>query len=618
MPGTQREDRGAWARRHNHALVALAREVWHDGCTLDGALGLICETAAATLEVERVNVWRVHPRQQVLRCVHAYERDSRRHNPPGYDVAFDAGVDYVRALDEVRVFQAVDVARDAVLSASWAALGEYLQRHGVQSLLDAPVRTAGELLGVVCHEQVGRARLWRPEDEAFAASIGDFAAMAIEIDRRRAAERRLLHLQRHDPQTELPNRDHLLEVAHTALRPAQGRADGIAAIHLKVEETPHDARDDGVILGAVAERLRDALGDSASLARVRSDGFALLPHRQLREAEALDLAERCIELAREGAADAGTGHVVISAGIAFSRDLATPTADALLGNAELASQRARSGGRDRCAVFDVAHHRGLLARIDLEQALREALDGDGFEVHYQPEVDLVDGQCRAAEALLRWRGGDGRLRPAQEFMEVAEGSGLVVALGRRVLERACAAAGRWPAREGAAPLLRVNVSARQFEQARLHEDVANALAASGLAPSRLCLELTETALLRDPAAAAAGLARLRALGVGIALDDFGTGYSSLSYLKHLPIDAIKLDRGFVAGLPEDRHDLAIVRAVAGLARDIGLDVVAEGVETQAQAAALRECGIRRAQGYLFAPALADAALLDYLAPHAAA
>jgi EAL domain-containing protein (putative c-di-GMP-specific phosphodiesterase class I)/GGDEF domain-containing protein len=616
MQGTQREDRGAWARRHNHALVSLARQVWHEDCTLDAALALVCEIAADTLQVERVNVWRLHERHGLLRCIHAYERDGHRHNPPGFDTAFDAGSDYVRALDGVRVFQARDVARDAVLSASWAALGDYLQRHDIRSLLDAPVRSAGALLGVVCHEQVGQVRLWSPEDQAFAASIGDFAALAIEIDRRRAAERRLRHLQSHDPQTDLPNRDHLLEVAHAALRPQPGRGDGIAAIHLRVEETPRDARADGEVLGAVAGRLRDALGDSASLARVRSDGFALLPHRPLRETEALDLAERCIELAREGAADAGTGYVVVSAGIAFSRDIAAPTADALLRNAELASRRAQRGGRDRCAVFDIEHHRGLLARIDLERALREALDGDRMEVHYQPEVDLADGRCRAAEALLRWRADDGAPRPAQEFMEVAEGSGLVVELGRRVLQRACVAAAGWPAREGAAPTLRVNVSARQFEQASLHEDVAHALAASGLPPSRLCLELTETALLRDPAAASAALSRLRALGVGVALDDFGTGYSSLAYLKHLPIDALKLDRGFVAGLPDDRHDLAIVRAVAGLARDIGLQVVAEGVETAAQAAALRECGIHRAQGYLFAPALAGDALLDYLAAQA--
>jgi EAL domain-containing protein (putative c-di-GMP-specific phosphodiesterase class I)/GGDEF domain-containing protein len=611
LPGMQQRqrERGAWARRHNQALVALAREVWQDGCTLDSAIGLICETAAETLEVERVNVWRLHRQHHLLRCVHAYERDTGTHNPPGYDAAFDADSDYVRQLDAVRVFHAADVAHDAAVSASWAALGEYLLANDVRSLLDAPVRSGGELMGVVCHEQVGHARLWTPEDEAFAASIGDYVAVAYEISRRREAEQRLRHLERHDPQTELPNRDHLLEVAHMALRPLHGDIAGVAAIHVRVEETPHDARDDGVILAAVADRLRDAFGESASLARVRSDGFALVPHRHLHETEALDLAERCIELVQEGAADAGIGYVSSSAGIAFSRDLAAPTADTLLRNAELASQRARRGGSNRCEVFDAELHRGLLARIRTEQALRDAFAAQQLQVHYQPEVDLDSGQCCAAEALLRWYDDDGRAQPAQDFMAVAEGSGLILALGRWVLEQACRAARSWPSRDGVAPILRVNVSARQFEHAGLQADVAHALAVSDLPPSQLCLEITETALLRDVSVAAQGLARLRTLGIGVALDDFGVGYSSLSYLKHLPIDAIKLDRSFIAGLPDDRHDLAIVRAVSGLAREIGLGVVAEGVENERQVAALRDCGIHRAQGFLFAPALANEELL---------
>lgn len=609
MHGPVRGGREGWAHRHNHALVALAREVWNEDRPLDAALGAICETAADTLDVERVNVWRLQPARGRLHCVHAYERDTGHHNPPGYDGDFDADSEYARQLDAVRVFQAADVARDAVVSASWAALGSYLQRHDIHSLLDAPIRSAGELLGVVCHEQVGRARPWTVEDEAFAASIGDYVALAIEISRRREAERRLRHLQQHDPQTDLPNRDHLLEVVHTALRPAKDRPDGIAAIHLKVEEDLRAARVDGAVLGAVADRLRDAFGKTASLARVRSDGFALLPHGPLDETAALALAGRCIEVAREGAADAGTGAVVVSAGIAFSRDLSASDADELLRNAELASLRAHRGGGGRCAVFDLGHHHALLARIRTEDALRKALEQARLEVHYQPEVDLVDGRWCAAEALLRWRDDAGRLQSAQEFIDVAETCGLIVTVGRWVLEQACRCAAGWPQRNGEAPTLRVNVSARQFELPSLQADVAHALAGSGLPPTRLCLELTETALLGDVQAAAAGLARLRALGVCVALDDFGVGYSSLSYLKHLPVDAIKLDRRFIAGLPADRHDLAIVRAVAGLAQDIGLGLVAEGVETQAQAQAVRDCGIRRAQGFLFAPALPAAELL---------
>jgi len=609
MPNMQadRNAAGAWARRHNHALVALARQVWHRDCSLASAYATICEIAADTLEVERVNIWRCDG-PDALHCVHAYERSRRRHNAPGFEEVIRPLGEYAALLGEVRVIDADDVASHSTLSASGTSLGDYLRRHDVRSLLDAPMRSEGELIGVVCHEQAGSAREWSVEDEAFAGSIGDYAAMAYETHRRREAEGRLRYLELHDPHTDLPNRDHLLEVAHSALRPLHGDTTGVAAIHLQVDTLLHDDPAADAVLVAAAERLREAFCEVATLARVRSDAFALLPHRHLHETEALNLAERCIELIHEAAREAGAADTQAAAGIAFSRDLVAPSADALLRNAELASQRARQGNPDRCEVFDAEHHRGLMNRLRTERALRDAMAQGRLEVHYQPEVDLRDGRWRAAEALLRWRDERGELRSAAEFIEVAEDSGQIVTLGRWVLAEACRAAAAWPARDGVAPLLRVNVSARQFEQPGLIADVTQALMASGLPAERLCLELTETALLRDELAAAHTLSRLGGLGVAIALDDFGSGYSSLLYLKHLPIDALKLDQAFVAGLPTDRYDLAIVQAIANLARQVGIEVVAEGVETAAQADALRECGIARAQGHLFSAALTAGAL----------
>lgn len=613
MTGTstagQRTERPDWARRHTQALVALARRVWRDDCTLETAFAAICETAADTLEVDRVNIWRLEPDHGLLRCVHAYERGSGEHNPPGYDEAFDADSEYARRLDEVRVIDADDVVRDATVSASMAALGDYLVRHRIRSLLDAPIRSEGELLGVVCHEQVGAPRAWTKDDEAFAASIGDYVAMSYEITRRREAEQRLRYLARHDPDTDLPNRDHLLEVAHGALRPMHGDDHGVVAIHLHVDASAQVQSD--AALAAIGKALHAAFSGTATVARVRDDAFALLPHRHLREDEALDVAERALAVVQACGGDSAALQATASAGLSFSRDLAAPSANALLRNAELASRRAHSlGALNRCEIYDAAHHRDLLARLRVERALREAHEQGRLQVWYQPEVDLRDGGWRAAEALLRWQDDDGRMRPAGEFIDVAEASGLIVPIGRWVLRQACRAACAWPERDGIAPALRVNVSARQFEQPGLVSEVAQALAESGLPATRLCLELTETVLLADAAAAAQTLNRLRALGIGIALDDFGTGYSSLGYLKGLPIDVVKLDRRFVAGLPDDAYDFAIVRAVVDLARHLGIDIVAEGVETEAQAAALRDCGVQRAQGFLYAAALPQEELLE--------
>lgn len=607
-------ERGARARRYNHALVALGRRVWHEDCTFETAIAEICEVAAETLGVERVNVWRIDPHTHRLRCMHAYERSGARHDPPGFDETLRLDSEYAQQLDDVRVIDIADIDLDHATSGPEEDLNAYLKRHDIHSLLDAPVRAEGALLGVVCHEHVGSPRMWTPEEQAFAGSIGDYAAVAYEIARRREIEHRLRFLERHDPHTNLPNRDHLVEVAHTALRPIHNGDNGLVVVHLQIEATDADLGGNAEayhrLLVAAADALRDMLADVAVLARVRESALAIIPHRHLKEIEAMELAERCIDTVQAIAATHGDLAVAVTAGIAFSRDLAAPSADTLLRNAESASLRARSHGAGRCKVFNADRHRTLLEQMRIEQALRDGIDESRMHVHFMPEVDLRDGRWRSAEALLRWRNDDGRLVPAADFIEVAEASGLIVRLGRWVLLEACSQAARWPSdAQGRAPLLRVNVSARQFEEPGLIADVLHALTESGLEPDRLCLELTETLLLREPAKVARTLARLRSLGVRVALDDFGTGYCSLGYLKHLPIDTIKIDRGFTAGLPHDRADLAIVKALVGLAENLGFDVVGEGVETQAQADCLRECGVVAVQGYLYSKAIDGEALM---------
>ena len=608
-PGSQLDtpqERGAWARRHNHALVSLARRVWQDDCTLERAFALICETASGTLEVERVNIWRWDAGSGSLHCLHHFQRSGGDRRSARPDTVLSVGRDYSAALDEVRVINQ-NAAHDAD-----DGLGEYLHRHGIGSLLDAPVRSAGELLGVICHEHVGSPRVWSPEDQAFAASIGDYVAMAFEIDRRRRLEGRVRYLELHDPHTDLPNRDHLLGVVHAALRPMHGADNGLVAIHLNFDASPHEGDAGHELLVEAAARLRRELDGEATLARVRGNAFAVLPHRHLHETQALILAERCVDLVQACLDEQGIA-VIVTAGIAFSRDLAAPSADNLLRNAETASHEAHRNRHrhNRCEIFDAEHHRGLVERLRLERTVREAWEAGRLCVQFQPEVELSSGRWVAAEALLRWRDDQGRCRVAQDFIDVIENSGLILPIGRWMLHEACRLARQWPTRDGGiGPKLRVNLSTRQFEQASLVDDVTAALAGSGLQPGRLCLELTESILLPDFAVAAQTLTRLRELGVSIALDDFGTGYSSLAYLKRLPIDVIKIDRSFVGGLPDDPYDLAIVQAVATLAQRIGIDVVAEGVETRAQARALQDCGVQRAQGYLFSAAVDDEVLVQ--------
>ena len=601
--------------RYTRALVELTRAVWHPDCTLQDAFGVICAIAARAMQVERVNIWRFVPWPLRLECVHAYVLSRDEHAPEQALEALPMDGEYVDFLQVVRALDAVDVEIDPSTATSRGALREYLRRHGICSLLDAPVRLEGELVGVICHEQVGAVRAWTAEEVAFAGSMGDFVAMAIEIDRRRQAESRLAHLRLHDPVTDLPNRDYLVERVRERLALLHDAQELAAVLHGDIDlpfgaAMPADAPTVEDVMAELAGRLRLAVGERGALARVRADGFAILAHRDVPEREVIGIAERCVEAVRNVSGWHGV-EASAAVGVAFAHDLEERDPRVLLRNAELASERARAYGRHHFEVFDIGQHRALVERLHLEQAMRDALTQGEFMVQYQPEVDVDSGRWVAAEALVRWRHAQGLLG-AGIFIEVAERSGLILPLGRYVLHQACRDACQWPVQEP--PLtLRVNVSAQQFDNPGLVDDVADALASCGLAPERLCLEVTETTLMHNLGHALSAMGRLKALGVGLAVDDFGTGYSSLAYLKRFPIDAVKVDRSFVAGLPGGRFDMALVSAVRELARALDLDVVAEGVEREEQREALRELGVVRIQGWLYAPSLDQEVLLHTLA-----
>jgi predicted signal transduction protein with EAL and GGDEF domain len=271
--------------------------------------------------------------------------------------------------------------------------------------------------------------------------------------------------------------------------------------------------------------------------------------------------------------------------------------DQLIKNADLAMYAAKSGGRRTHRFFERAMGASAKARLSMEQDLRQALVDGGFEVFYQPVVDLGRNDISGCEALLRWRHPErGMISPA-EFIPIAEDTGLINELGDWVLRTACAEATTWPEHIR----LAVNVSPVQLKNQTLALRIAGALAASGLQPSRLEIEITEAVLIRDDEAALAILHQLRDIGVRIALDDFGTGFSSLSYLKRFPFDKIKIDRCFVSDISEADASSSIVQAVVNIAAALNMTTTAEGVETDAQRELLRKLGCTEMQGYLFSP-----------------
>jgi len=435
------------------------------------------------------------------------------------------------------------------------------------------------------------------------------------LGRAEAAARALEHQATHDALTGLPNRALLQERLGRALADAASAQgdDAVAVLFLDLDRFKvvndslgHAAGD--ALLVAVAGRLAGCVRGGDTVARLGGDEFAVLLAGRGAEGEATRAAGRIIRALeapfRLGGRDVATAT---SIGIAVGATVATATtAGDLLRDADVALYRAKAGGRGRYAVFDAAMNAHALERLELEAELRRGLTRGEFAVYYQPKVELATGRLAGLEALVRWRHPARGLVEPDAFIPLAEETGLIVPLGQWVLEEACRQARRWGAEgaEGAgggpAVVVSVNLSARQFAQPALEEEVARALAMSGADAGQVQLEITEGAAMGNAEATVETLRRLKGLGVGLAIDDFGTGYSSLAYLKRFPVDALKIDRAFVTGVRRETADASIVGAVVGLGRALGLAVVAEGVETAEEAAQVCALGCALGQGYHFA------------------
>jgi diguanylate cyclase (GGDEF)-like protein/PAS domain S-box-containing protein len=435
-----------------------------------------------------------------------------------------------------------------------------------------------------------------------------------DVTERRRAHDRIAHLAHYDPLTDLPNRVLFHEQMQRELQKVS-RGEQFALLYIDVDEFKgindslgHHVGDE--LLKAVASRLRGCIRDCDLIARLGGDEFAVIQTGVKGVNDVLDFVTRIREAVRQPFQCLGH-HLSSDAsiGIALAPQDGTDL-DQLIKNADLAMYGAKSDGRRTYRFFEPAMDATAKARLALEQDLRHALSNGGFEIHYQPLVDLKSNQVTGCEALVRWRHPErGMVSPAT-FIPVAEDTGLIVDLGEWVLRTACAEAGSWPEHVR----LAVNVSPVQLREPTLALKVASALAASGLPANRLELEITEAVLIGDDATALAILHELRAIGVRIALDDFGTGYSSLSYLKRFPFDKIKIDRCFVTDIAEADGSSVIVQAVVNIAASCNMTTVAEGVETQQQKELLRALGCTQMQGFLFSSARPSAEVRKLLAP----
>ena len=423
--------------------------------------------------------------------------------------------------------------------------------------------------------------------------------------RRKAAERRLRHEAEHDALTGLANRTQFRRRLEAALDAADAE-NRVAVVFVDLDDFKiiNDSLGHAVgdrLLVAVTQRLRDALRPDDMLARFGGDEFVICLEGIGSERQAQRIADRIgLSLAAPLVLDDDQRYVTCSIGIALGEPGAADP-DALLRDADLAMYRAKSQGKARAELFTDGLRQDAVNRLEIETGLRAALASNELRLVYQPEVDLDSGRVVAVEALLRWEHPTrGTISPAV-FIPLAEVSGLIVPIGAWVLREACHQAAEWNADAGEL-VVSVNVSPRQLIDADFEHHVADALESSGLAPDRLCLEITESAVIADPAGAVAKLQQLKSLGVRLALDDFGVGQSSLSQLKVLvPVETLKIDKSFIDGLTRDPEDQAIVHAVLELARSLGMATVAEGIEDPEQAEILQNLELHDRPGLPLRP-----------------
>jgi diguanylate cyclase (GGDEF)-like protein len=417
----------------------------------------------------------------------------------------------------------------------------------------------------------------------------------------KAAVEHASFLSAHDLLTGLPNRRLFQALLEQALERAQRDRTLVGVFYLDLDHFKqindllgHPAGD--ATLRMFAERLRKRLRASDTLARLGGDEFAVI-QPMLRRSEDADALGRVLleTVVQPFEFDGQLLYVGLSIGISLSEAGACGDPDQLMRQADMALYQAKDEGRGRARFFAPEMNEKLHERRAMETDLRCAVTGSGLVLHYQPQIDLATGHVVGAEALIRWhRPGHGTVQP-DRFISLAEDTGLIVPIGLWVLREACHRATRWPAHIGIA----VNVSPVQLRQPDFVETMTGAICESGIAPSRVELEITESVLMQDTEQTLAKLAKLHTFGVALAMDDFGTGYSSLGYLQKFRFDKIKIDRSFISRLGQDRNADAIVRAVVGMTAALGVRANAEGVETNEQAEVLREQGCSEAQGFLY-------------------
>lgn len=610
----QQEIKEQWATRveRQHAAVV---ELSHHQSLFSGniveAAKIINETTAQVLNVARTSVWLLDESGETMKAVDLYDITTDAHSSDAF-LKVDEYSTYFKALEVERSVAVFDMFNDE----RTIDMIEYAKTFGISSMLDSPIRIAGKLRGVICFEHTGEKREWHNDEIRFGGEVADQFHQVLSNAERIRTDHKIRRLAFYDSLTELANRRFLQETLQHEIEVArrQNKYGSLLYLDLDNFKTLNDSLGHSVgdeLLVQLSMRLRNALRKEDMAARLGGDEFVVLltgeyADKSLAMEQALSVAKKIQSAISEPYRLHGYEHIITaSIGITVYPEENT-TVTEILKQADTAMYRAKDDGRNTITFYNADFQKAADKRLLLEKELRHAITHDEFEVYYQPQVDSV-GNLVGSEALIRWIHPDRGIILPLDFIPIAEETGLILELDNKVLKDACEFG-----KQCNLDRIAVNISPRQFRQPDFVDIVQNIIEVTGADPKILMLEVTEGIVIDDIEDTIQKMNALKEIGIRFAIDDFGTGYSSLAYLKQLPLDQLKINDKFVRDVISDASDAIIVETIILMAKHLGLNVVAEGVETAEQLDFLVEQDCHMFQGYLFSYPLGKIEFEEYL------
>jgi diguanylate cyclase (GGDEF)-like protein/PAS domain S-box-containing protein len=614
----RQQEIAAEKKRQLHYLNRLFRLAQRPHANLNSALKVILKSAAKALGAHRASYWDVSDNPGETRCILTY--DDKRQNFVDEAPDAHASTEFHPLLQQVLRSEHQLAVADVDQDPRAALCCEYFHAMSIKALMLMPVERAGKPSGMLMLSNIDKKRQWRKDETDFLSNVASLITLIFREVERGRSESRLRHLAHHDSLTGLPNRHFLFDQSADFFPKVTAKANTLAAFFIDLDgfKSVNDSLGHAMgdeLLKAAAMRLQNVVRKDDILVRLGGDEFMLLARNLSNMNIADDIAAQIVDTMRGTFSLQGRElQISASVGIALYPFDGTDI-DTLMKKADIAMYHAKSAGRDQYQMFAPHLNDGMSNRSALEAELRRAIDERELQHYYQPQIDLKTGKVRCVEALLRWRHPRLGVLLPDSFLAVAEESGMIHDISAWVMNDACDQLSAWTAQGLDEFNLAINLSSSQLMDRALLSVLENALQRTGVAARRLEWEVKESTVMQHHTMTSSMLDRVTGMDIGLSIDDFGTGYSNMAYLRRYPVHKVKIDSSFVNGLPGEGDDRAITDAIISMAQPLGLDVVAEGVETPQQIEYLREHGCDFAQGYFFTQPLTAEQLQTWLIRH---